>query len=374
MPLRWIDDALAQLDAEGLLRPRRGPLRGPGSHVELGGRRLLNLCSNDYLSLAARPPAVAPAGAGASRLVGGHQLPHEELERALAAWLGIPSTLLFTSGYAANVGAISALATGRDALLVSDEHNHASIVDGCRLSRARVVVTPHRDVEAVERALRGASEREKLVLTDGYFSMDGDVPDLAALRRVCDRYDAALYVDEAHALGVIGPEGRGATAAAGVGADIVIGTLGKAFGVGGAFVGGTTSLQRWLWNRSRAFVFSTGLPGVIAATALDRLPEVRDGVRTARLQRNSALFRAALVAAGVPVLGGSVGPIVPVVLGDPRRAVRAADALVERGYFVHPMRPPTVPRGTSRLRLTVQADHAPEELLAAAAAIAEVLA
>lgn len=374
MPLRWIEDALSQLDAEGLLRPRRAPLLEPGPHVVLEGRRLLNLCSNDYLSLAARPAVPAPSGAGASRLVGGHQVAHEELERALAAWLQTETALLFTSGYAANVGTITALAGGRETLLVSDEHNHASIVDGCRLSRARVAVVRHLDLDAVEAALGAAPEREKLVLTDGYFSMDGDVPDLAALRALCDRHGASLYVDDAHALGVYGPDGRGACAAAGITPDVLMGTLGKSFGLGGAFVAGCHALGRWLWNRARSFVFSTGLPAVVAASALERLPEIRGGARTARLLANADRFRSALGRGGVPVLAGSVGPIVPIVLGDPRRAVRAAEALVERGYFVHPMRPPTVPRGTSRLRLTVQADHDPAELEAAAETIATVLA
>lgn len=373
MALDWLPGAIAELDRSGLLRARRSPLAGPGPHVELDGRRLLNLCSNDYLSLAPLPIASDASGAGASRLVGGHQRAHEELERGLASWLDVPASLLFTSGYAANVGALSALG-GPDTLIVSDAQNHASIVDGCRLSRARVVAVPHRDLEAVAEALRRAPERRRIVATDGYFSMDGDRPDLAALRSLCDAEGAALYVDEAHALGVYGPEGRGACAAAGVRADVLVGTLGKSFGSAGAFVAGSPELVLWLWNRARSFVFSTGTPAALATTALERLPLVRDGVRTRRLLANAAGLRAQLVAAGVPVLPGSEGPIIPVVLGDPRRAVAAAELLIERGLFIHPMRPPTVPTGTSRLRITVQADHTPAELEAAATAIAEVSA
>jgi 8-amino-7-oxononanoate synthase len=373
MALDWLPDALAELDHSGLLRVRRPPLAGPGPHVELQGRQLLNLCSNDYLSLAALPVVTAAAaGAGASRLVGGHQKAHAELEQGLADWLELPASLLFTSGYAANVGALAALA-GPETLVVSDAQNHASIVDGCRLSRARVVVVPHRDLTTTAEVLRRAPERRRIVATDGYFSMDGDRPDLVALRALCDAEGAALYVDEAHALGVYGPDGRGACAAVGLQPDVLVGTLGKAFGAAGAFVAGSSELVLWLWNRARSFVFSTGTPAALATTALERLQLVRDGVRTRRLQANAAGLRAQLISAGVPVLAGSEGPIIPVVLGDPRRAVAAAERLLERGLFLHPMRPPTVPVGTSRLRITVQADHTPAELEDAAAAIAEVV-
>jgi 8-amino-7-oxononanoate synthase len=372
MALDWLPDAIAELDRSGLLRARRSPLTSPGASVELDGQRLLNLCSNDYLSLASLPVASGASGAGASRLVGGHQRAHAELEQALAGWLEQPASLLFTSGYAANVGALSALG-GPETVIVSDAQNHASIVDGCRLSRGRVAVVPHRDLDAFRAALRSAPERRRIVATDGYFSMDGDRPDLVALRALCDEHGAALYVDEAHALGVYGPDGRGACAAVGVRPDILVGTLGKAFGAAGAFVAGSSELILWLWNRARSFVFSTGTPAALATTALDRLPLVRDGVRTRRLQANATGLRTLLLRAGVPVLPTSEGPIIPVVLGDPRRAVAAAELLLRRGLFIHPMRPPTVPVGTSRLRITVQADHAPAEMEAAAATIAEVL-
>ncbi len=369
MALEWLPAAITDLDRTGLLRTPRAPLAGPGPYVELDGRRLLNLCSNDYLSLAALPVESDTAGAGASRLVGGHQRAHAELEQGIARWLQLEACLLFTSGYAANVGALSALA-GPDTLIVSDAQNHASIVDGCRLGRARVAVVPHLDLAATAEALRRAPEHKRIVATDGYFSMDGDRPDLVGLRALCDETGAALYVDEAHALGVYGPEGRGACAAAGVRPDVLVGTLGKAFGAAGAFVAGTPELVLWLWNRARSFVFSTGTPAALATTALRRLPLLRDGVRTRRLHANAASLRAQLARAGVTVLAGSEGPIIPVVLGDPRRAVAAAEQLATRGLFVHPMRPPTVAVGTSRLRITVQADHAPSDLERAAADIA----
>ena len=371
MALDWLDDELDALARDNLLRERRPPASAAGPFVVRRGRRLLNLCSNDYLSLACRPSATAASGAGASRLVVGDLEVHAQLEQTLARWLGVEETLLFTSGYAANVGAVSAL-TGPGSVVVSDELNHASLIDGCRLGRGRTVVVPHRDVTAVERALAAAPESRRLVVTDGYFSMDGDLAPLAELREVCDRQRAGLYVDEAHALGVLGREGRGACAAAGVQPDVRMGTLGKAFGAGGAFIGGSSSLVRWMWNRARAFVFSTGLPPVVAATALAAFPEVEGGLRAARLQRNVEVFRGALAEGGVMIASSSVGPIIPLLIGDAEHAIRLAEALLEHGLFVHPIRPPTVSRGTSRLRLTVQADHPPEALTAAAHAIAEV--
>lgn len=370
--LDWLDEELAKLGRAGLERTRHPAVRHPGPFVEIGGRRLLNLCSNDYLSLAGEPVASSTSGAGASRLVVGDLAVHAELEQSLARWLDVESVLLFTSGYAANVGIVSALADA-ESLIVSDVLNHASLIDGCRLSRARTVVVPHRDVEAVEAALRGAPERRRLVLTDGYFSMDGDSPDLVALRSICDRLGAALVIDEAHALGVWGPAGRGACAAAGVMPDVLVGTLGKSFGSGGAFVAGSRSLSRWLWNRARSFVFSTGLHPAAAAGALRSLPVVEAGERTRRLLANATLLRDELARAGVQVLTGSRGPILPIVLGDARRAVEAAGRLRELGVFVQPIRPPTVPRETSRLRVTVQAGHAEEDLRRAAETIATVV-
>jgi 8-amino-7-oxononanoate synthase len=261
---------------------------------------------------------------------------------------------------------LSSLA-GADTLIVSDALNHASIVDGCRLSRARVVVAPHRQVEAVERALTDAKERRRLVVTDSYFSMDGTVAPLADLRSVCDRHGAALVVDEAHALGVWGPEGRGVCAQSEVRPDVLVGTLGKSFGAGGAFVAGSASLIRWLWNRARSFVFSTALAPSTVSSALAALPEVRSGVRTRRLLASAEIVRRELGSAS------GVGPIVPLILGDAARTVELSRRLLELGLFVQAIRPPTVPRETSRLRLTVQADHAPESLTKAASTIREHL-
>lgn len=365
--IEWLEEDLAKLRASGLLRERRDPIVEPGPWVERGGRRLLNLCSNDYLSLAGRR-ASGGAGSGASRLIVGETVEHVALERELAAWLAVDDTLVFSSGYAANVGAVAALSSG--AVVVSDALNHASLIDGCRLSRARVVVVPHRDVRAVREALACAPERRRLVVTDAYFSMDGTVAPVADLAEECRRGGAALYVDEAHALGVFGPEGRGVCAAAGVVPDVLMGTFGKSFGASGAFVGGSRALTHWLWNAARSFVFSTGMSPVVAAAAREAMPLVRGGPLTARLSRNVEVFRAGVARETLP---GSVGPIVPVLLGSPERALAASARLLERGVFAQAIRPPTVPMGTSRLRITVQAGHEPADLERAAAEVTAAL-
>ncbi|MEZ4260799.1 MAG: 8-amino-7-oxononanoate synthase [Polyangiaceae bacterium] len=360
-PLASLTDEIARLAERGLLRDE------PPAGDEAPAR---GFCSNDYLGLASAPAVDGPRGAGASRLLGGDHAAHHALEAGLASLVGHEAALLFSSGFAANLGTMSAL-VGPDDLVVSDALNHASIIDGCRLSRARVEVTPHGDVGAVARALEGPARR-KWVVCESYFSMDADQPDLRALRRVCDEAGAGLVVDEAHALGVLGPEGRGLCAEAGVRADVLVGTLGKSFGAQGAFVAGPRALRTWLWNRARSHVFSTGLAPVVAASALASLeqtlahPELRE-----RVLSLSGVLRGALAERGVPARG--FGHIVPVVLGDPRPTVEVAALLRERGVRAMAVRPPTVPEGTSRLRFTVTALHTPERLATVAEQLADVL-
>lgn len=366
----WLEEELSRLRDAGLFRERRPAVDHAGPWIERDGRRLLNLCSNDYLSLAGRV-VTGDAGSGASRLIVGDVDAHRTLEAALAEWLRVDSALVFSSGYAANVGVVSALASGPSTVVVSDALNHASIIDGCRLSRARVVVVPHRDVAAVRAALAAAPEQRRLVVTDGYFSMDGTVAPVADLAEECRRGRAAFYVDEAHALGVFGPEGRGVCAAAGVIPDVLMGTFGKAFGASGAFVAGAPALIQWVWNSARAFVFSTGMSPVVATAVAGALPALRSGELTARLMANAATLRGFVARETFP---GSVGPIVPVVLGPPQRALAATARLLEEGIFAQAIRPPTVPMGTSRLRVTVQAGHSREELERAGQAIARVCA
>jgi 8-amino-7-oxononanoate synthase len=343
--LRFVDEAIAEAERANLLRRR--PIASTG--IEL------TFFSNDYLGLAQRSPPNRPSGAGASRLVAGERVDHVELEHASADLVRLPAALVFTSGYAANVGLLSALA-GPDDLIVSDALNHASIVDGARLARARIAIVPPLDVAAMERALAEHRGRRAFVVTESYFSMDADSPDLVALRRLCDSRGAALIVDESHALGVLGPDGRGLCAAAGVEPDALVGTFGKAFGAGGAFVAGCPSLITWLWNRARSFVFSTGLsPAVAGAATAGLRASQAEPQRRERALAAARQFREGLSALGLRPLG--YGHIVPWVLGEAEASLRASEALRADGIDVPAIRPPSVPQGTARLRFAMSASH-----------------
>lgn len=371
-PLAFLRPELDALAQRGLLRTTPAP-EDP---------RAVSFCSNDYLGLASEPAPPAPAGAGASRLIAGERREHGELERDLADLVGGEAALLFTSGYAANVGALSAL-LGPDDLVVSDALNHASLIDGVRLSRATPVVVPHVDAEAVRRALGTRRPGQRAwVVVESYYSMDADGPDLRALRRACDEAVAALVVDEAHALGVMGPRGAGRCAEAGVAADVLVGTLGKALGAQGAFVAGSETLRAWLWNRARAFVFSTGLSPAMAAAAQRSLGVLRGAPEVgARVLGLAEELRAGIVASGarrVATLGAETGAerplvvgeghVVPVVVGSEDRALALAEALRAHGILVRAVRPPTVPAGTARVRLTVTARHDRADVTRAVAA------
>ena len=360
-PLAHLARQLDALAAEGLRREPPAPIDDP-----------LSFCSNDYLGLARTAPATSASGAGASRLIAGQRTAHTELERTLAQWLGVDACLVFSSGYAANVGAIAALAVPGD-LIVSDSLNHASLIDGARLSRARIVVVPHNDLVAVDAALGARTEEHAWVVTESYFSMDADGPDLSALRATCSRHGAALYIDEAHAVGVLGPDGRGRAAEAGVTADVLVGTLGKAFGSQGAFVAGSKLLRDWLWNRARSFVFSTGLSPMVADAARAALEEsvAHPGLR-AHVGQLAGRLRAGLDALGLAPIG--FGHVVPVVVGSSERAIALSRALAAEGLLVPPVRPPTVPVNTARLRLTVTARHAAVDIDRALHAFARALA
>lgn len=346
-PLRHLEGELAGLERVGLLR------RPPAGDAD----ELLDLCSNDYLGYAALPWPTAPArsGAGASRLVTGNRSAHDQAEAALADWLGGEAALLFSSGYAANVGTVAALAGPGD-VIVSDALNHASLIDGCRLSGATIRVYPHLDISGADAALAGAAgARRRWLISESYFSMDGDIPDLRALRALCDRHDAALMVDEAHALGVFGDQGRGLCAEAGVRPDILVGTGGKSLGLHGAFVVGSAALRLWLWNRARSFVFSTGISPALATAFMARVAQVRadEDART-RLTARCTELRTGLMTLGSVPPGR--GPVIPWVLGESGVAVAASTRLRERGVLVQAIRPPTVPAGTARLRITARAD------------------
>jgi 8-amino-7-oxononanoate synthase len=299
---------------------------------------------------------------------------HRALEAALARFKGAEAALLFGSGYHANCGVIPALADREDAVF-SDRWNHASLVDGCRLSFGRTVRFPHNDLDALERALRTTAARRKLVAVDAVFSMDGDAAPLAEICDLCDRHGAMLYVDEAHATGVLGPGGRGLAASLGVSdrVDALMGTLGKALGSFGAFVAGSAALREWLVSRARTFVFTTALPPAACGAALAALEVVAaEPERRARLARLSQRMKDGLARLGFP-LPHVVAPIFPVVLGDERTAVEASSRLRARGFFVRAIRPPTVPVGTSRLRVTLTAGHDDAQVDAFLGALDEVL-
>ncbi|MEO8906036.1 MAG: aminotransferase class I/II-fold pyridoxal phosphate-dependent enzyme [Polyangiaceae bacterium] len=364
----FLDQALAELREAQLLRePDDGSAR---LSVEAAARALgmeaLDASSNDYLGLAARcvsRETPGKAGAGASRLIHGTSSEHVALEAELATWVHAETSLLFASTYAANLGLISALAV-RDSMVISDSANHASLIDGARLGKAEVKVVPHLDLESVRAALRERrGARACWVVTESYFSMDGDGPDLAALRALCDEADACLIVDEAHALGVFGPGGGGRCAEAGIRADIVVGALGKAVGSHGGFVAGSSALRTFLWNKARSFVFSTALSPRHAQLTLEQVAAARDANQLReRLAVNAGELRQRLRAAGLPVAPHSFGPIVSLILGANKQVLSVAARLRAVGILAQGIRPPTVPVGAARLRLTVKATFGDAEL------------
>jgi len=376
----WSFEAdLEALQRAGRLRQHRVVEPLSGARVTVDGREALAFCSNDYLGLstsadvanaAAEGARRWGAGAGGARLTSGTRRLHTELEQRLADFVGAEAALLFPTGYHANLGAVAAVVSAGE-VVYSDALNHASLIDGCRLGRARVEIIPHRDVGELER--RARDDKRGWILTETLFSMDGDEPDLRALSRIAAERGLGLLLDEAHALGVLGPSGRGLAAEMGVRADLLVGTLSKALGCAGGFVAGSRSAIAWLSNRARAFVFTTAVAPPVAAAALRALEIV-----TAADDRRAYLFelvrhaRATLAAHGIEVLPGR-GPILPIVIGDNQRTMRISEALLERGYFVQGIRPPTVPEHTSRLRITLSAVHTLDDVSSLCSALAELL-
>jgi 8-amino-7-oxononanoate synthase len=364
---------LARLEAAGLRRFPHPVERRQGAEIEMEGELLLDFASNDYLGLAADPRLAAGAasalasagtGAAAARLIAGTHPLHLRLEQALAGLKGCEAALLFPTGYAANTGCIPAL-VGPGDVVYSDALNHASLIDGCRLSRAEVRVFAHADVDALDAALRAdrGRFRRRLLVVDAVFSMDGDLFPLRELVPLARRHQAWTYLDDAHGTGVLGAEGRGALEHWGVEGEVevVMGTLGKALGSAGAFVAGSARLREWLLNRARSFVFSTATPPALAAAGLAALEIVRaEPWRREALRHNPRALRTRLAAAGWPPSGESAGHIVPVQVRSGEEALRIQSRLREQGFLVGAVRPPTVPVGTSRLRITLSAAHAPE--------------
>ncbi len=334
-------------------------------HALVDGVDILNFASNDYLGLAGDARLVEAAkealdrqgsGAGASRLIIGNHREHVELERDVAAWVGVEAVQLFNSGYAANTGVLTALLREGD-VVFSDELNHASIVDGCRLSRATIAVYKHRDLAGLEQLLKQHAGRRRIVVTETVFSMDGDIVDTASLAEISRRHGAHLIVDEAHAMGVMGPEGRGVESKA----DIVIGTFGKALGSFGAFAATTHAIADLLWNRARPLIFSTGLPPHVAAASRRAVQIARSSegeTRREKLRAVIARFRAA-----VPLAGGEASvPIASWLIGEDRQTAELGHRLFEAGFLVGAVRPPTVPPGTARLRISFSAAHTVEHV------------
>jgi 8-amino-7-oxononanoate synthase len=374
-------DELRELEAAHLLRVPRVRDGALGAVVRLDGRDVLNFASNDYLGLAGDPRLIRAAeaalvdggmGAGASRLIVGNHRHHATLEAAVADWLGCGGVRLFNSGYAANVGVLTALLRGGD-VVFSDELNHASIIDGCRLSRAEITVFRHRDVAALEAALGAREGRRRIVVSESLFSMDGDLADVEALSALCKRHDAAFILDEAHAVGVIGPEGRGLAALHGVVPDVVIGTFGKALGGFGAFAATSRAVADLLWNKARPLVFSTGLPPSVAAAATAAIEIVRGGDgkhRRARLARHARRLRTLVRG----VAGAPASAIAPLMIGDDRAAMRCTERLLAEGIFIQGIRPPTVPPGTARLRIGLSAAHSEQHIEIAGESMLRALA
>ncbi|MFQ5735288.1 MAG: 8-amino-7-oxononanoate synthase [Thermodesulfobacteriota bacterium] len=379
---RFIDEELGRIEAGGQRRAMR-LVEGPqGARVTVGGHEALLLCSNDYLGLAAHPllkeammAAVERygAGAGASRLVSGNMEPHRELEERIRGFKSAEAALLFNSGYNANLGCITAL-SNRETEIFSDRLNHASIVDACRLSRARVKRYPNRDVDSLERLLKRSTARRRIIVTDGVFSMDGTIAPLKETAALSERFGATLIIDDAHATGVLGATGAGTLEHLGMEAGpsiIQMGTLGKALGSFGAFIAGSRRLVELLISRARPFIFTTALPPAVCAASSKAIEIVQERPELVeRLRENARFFRDALAVAGIEVVSPEgETPIIPVAAGDPAKAMRLSERLLDAGVFIQAIRPPTVPEGTARLRATVTAAHTKAELRRAVDAI-----
>ena len=378
MTASWLDEfpaRIAALDQAHLRRQRRVVTPDSGARLKVNGHSMLAFCSNDYLGLATHPALVQAAcagaqaygvGSGGSPLVSGHSAANAALEQELAAFVGLPRALYFYAGYATNTGIIPALVGAGDAIF-SDALNHACLIDGARLSRAQIHRYAHADLAALDRELASSSAARKLVITDAVFSMDGDSADIAGLLALCERHDALLLLDDAHGFGVLGPQGRGSLAAAGLmGAQasrrvLYMATLGKAAGVAGAFVAGDDALVEWLLQKTRSYIFATAAPAMLASALRASLRLIaQDEWRRTQLQHLVARLRSGL-AAGLQgsawQLSDSQTAIQPLLIGRNDEALAVMEGLRLRGIWVPAIRPPTVPEGTARLRIALSAAH-----------------
>jgi 8-amino-7-oxononanoate synthase len=388
LPLAPISFApvLADLDARGLSRRRRTVQRlaHDTADIELDGLPCVDFCSNDYLGLSAHPRVteafieaarIHGVGARASHLITGHQTEHAALEEELADFTGRERAILFSTGYMANLGLASAL-VNKGGTVFGDRLNHASLIDAGRMSRALLHHYPHGDAAALERQLAALDSGPALVLTDGVFSMDGDLAPLPEIAAACARHGAFLAVDDAHGLGVIGEGGRGSLEHFGLTVKEVpalVGTLGKGFGSFGAFVAGDEDLIETLIQRARTYIYTTALPAAVAAATRAALAvSIAESWRRERVLALTRRFRELAASAGLP-LADSITPIQPILLGRADAAVDASAKLLERGFFVAAIRPPTVPDGTSRLRVTLSAAHRDSDVENLVAFLSEIL-
>ncbi|MFM9913401.1 MAG: 8-amino-7-oxononanoate synthase [Methylophilaceae bacterium] len=362
-----LQQELNQRKAAGLLRRRRLLESAQGTHIKVDGREVLSFCSNDYLGLANHPAIIsavkqaadqAGVGSGASHLITGHHQYHHDLELALAAFVGLPRALLFSSGYMANMGAVTAL-VGRGDAVFADKLNHASLNDAVLLSRADFKRFPHNDIAALEKLLAASKAKRKLILVDAVFSMDGDIAPVLELLALCEKYDAWLMLDDAHGFGVLGKDGRGVLQHFGVQSSRIIymATLGKAAGVSGAFVAGDATLIEYLIQNARTHIYTTASPPLLASGVIASLRVIKqEPQRREQLQALIAALRAGLKLKNW-YLADSETAIQPLIIGNNEEALSVSERSWERGVLVPAIRPPTVPKGTARLRISLSAAH-----------------
>ncbi|MGH8750727.1 MAG: 8-amino-7-oxononanoate synthase [Burkholderiales bacterium] len=382
MPFTSLRDQLGNLEAAGLLRTRRVLQSPQSAHIQADGRNLISFCSNDYLGLASHPQLIQAVregaqrygvGAGASHLLSGHGVAHEQAEAKLAQFAGLPRALLFSTGYMANLGVVTALA-GRDSALFSDSLNHASLIDAARLSRAAVHRYAHSDVAALEQELASSSATRKLVMTDAVFSMDGDIAPLPQLLALCERFDAWLLIDDAHGFGVLGEGGRGVLAHFNLRSPRIIymGTLGKAAGVFGAFVAAEKEVIEILIQRARTYIYTTALPPLLAHVLPVSLKLIEsENWRREHLARLIAQLRAQLELQRWRLLPSTTA-IQPLVIGANAEALRVGAGLERAGILAPAIRPPSVPEGTARLRISLSAGHTLEDIARLTQALQEL--
>lgn len=378
MSMDWLSNELAEIKSKGLYRELRTIETAQTPRIKKDGKDYILLSSNNYLGLATHPEVKRSAieaiekygsGAGGSRLTTGNTDLYDRLEEKIADFKGTEDAIVFSSGYMANIGTISALMKNGD-LILSDELNHASIIDGCRLSSADVKVYPHRDVASIEKALRASKNNKKLIVTDGVFSMEGDIAPLPEIIEVAEKFDAMVMVDDAHATGILGKHCRGTGDYFDVEPDINMGTLSKAFASSGGYIAGNSELIDYLCNKSRSFIFSTALtpPDVAAAgTAIDI---IRKENPAKKLWENVAIYKKGLIEVGFDIK--SETQIIPLMTGDTETTLKAALELDKLGIFVQGIRPPTVPEGKGRIRTTLMAIHSRQDINDALIAIRTV--